>query len=253
MTTWGSEVLYRAFSTTGELGKPLNQPPHGQYRQPPPWPPQQGWQPHPPQPPRKSKAPLVIAILVGAFVLLGAGVAGVLYLSAHGDSGSDKRADKLPKACGNVSETALAKARTTNPNGRASGETKLRDAKRTTCAWNQTKGVDGSGLRNTEVLVLEELDKAGDEFDRIVAQNMANTQGVPQQKPIEGLGDRATAVLVETESAFTEMSVVVREDDVVVEVDISGWDAGFLSNSRPDVAELEAAARGIAEEMVAKL
>ncbi|SDF68488.1 hypothetical protein SAMN05216553_102652 [Lentzea fradiae] len=227
----------------------MNRPPHGPYQQPP----RQGWPPHPPQPPAKSKAPLVIGILAGVLVLGAAGVAGVLYLGSHGDSGSEKRADRLPAACGNVSEAALAKARTTNPNGRGSSERKLAGGTRTTCAWSQTKGVDGSGLRNTEVIVFQDNENAGDEFERIVAQNMANTQGTPQQKPLDGLGDQATAVLVESKSAFTEMSVVVRADDNVVEVDISGWDAGFFGNDRPDVAELEAAARGLAEEMIAKL
>lgn len=201
----------------------------------------------------KSKAPLVVGILFGALALGGAITALVIHLNVNGSSGSPKRTDKLPAACGNVSEAALAKARTTNPNGLASRESKLARGTHTTCGWNQTKGVDGSGQRSTTVFVSQGQEDAESEFDRIVEQNMANTQSTPRQKPLEGLGDEATAVLAETSSAFTELSVVVRKGDTVAEVDISGWDAGLFTNSKPDPAELEAAAKGIAEELVAKL
>lgn len=186
-------------------------------------------------------------------VLAGIITALVIYLDINSDSGTSKRADKLPAACGTVSEAALAKARTTNPNGLGSRETKLSSGTHTTCAWNQTKGVDGSGQRSTTIFLSQGQKDAEAEFGRIVGQNMANTQSTPQQKPLEGLGDEATAVLAETSSAFTELSVVVRKGDTVVEVDISGWDAGLFTNSKPDPAELEAAAKGIAEEMVATL
>ncbi|MCG8921073.1 hypothetical protein [Lentzea sp. CC55] len=249
----------------------MNQPPpHGWHQQPPPPPPQgwqpqqqQGWQPQPghphqpgwgpPRPPVKSKAPLVVGILFGVLALGGAITALVIHLNVNGSSGSPKRTDKLPAACGNVSEAALAKARTTNPNGLASRESKLARGTHTTCGWNQTKGVDGSGQRSTTVFVSRGQQDAESEFDRIVGQNMADTQSTPRQKPLEGLGDEATAVLAETNSAFTELSVVVRKGDTVAEVDISGWDAGLFTNSKPDPAELEAAAKGIAEELVAKL
>ncbi|WP_143027655.1 hypothetical protein [Lentzea albidocapillata] len=239
----------------------MNQPPpHGWHRQPPQqgWPQQQqpGWQQPgwgPPQPPKKSKAPLVVGLVAGVLVLAGVITGLVLYLDVNKDSGTSKRADKLPSMCGNISEAALAKARTTNPNGLGSRETKLSEGTRTSCSWNQTKGVDGSGVRSSNVYVSSGQEQAETDFDRVVAQNMANNQGTPQQKPLEGLGDEATAVLVETKSAFTEISIIVRKGDAVVEVDLSGWDAGIFTNAKPDVAELEAAARGMAEEMVAKL
>ncbi|WP_434438445.1 hypothetical protein [Lentzea sp. E54] len=228
------------------------QPPPGWQQPPPGWQqPQPGW--GPPPPPGKSKAPLVVGIIAGVLLLGGVITALAIYLNVNSDSGSSKRADKLPSLCGNVSEAALAKARTTNPNGRGSREAKLSNGTRTNCSWNQTKGVDGTGHRSTDVNVTSGQEEAETDFDRVVAQNMANTQGTPQQKPIEGLGDEATAVLVETKSAFTEFSMIVRKGDTVFEVDISGWDAGLFANTKPDPAELEAAAKGIAEEMVAKL
>lgn len=226
----------------------MNQPPPHGWQQPPP-----GYGYYPPQPPKKSKAPLIIGLVFGVLVLAGAITAVAIHLNVNADSGSAKRSDELPDLCGNISQAALAKARTTNPVGLGSSETKLSNGTRTVCTWNMTKGVDGTGHRNTNVYVSSEQEEAESDFDRIVAQNMANNQGVPQQKPLEGLGDEATVVLVETKSAFTEISVIVRKGDTVVEVDYAGWDAGFFRNQRPDVAEIEAAAKGMAEEMVAKL
>lgn len=239
----------------------MNQPPpHGWHQQPPPPPPQgwpqqqqQGWQQPgwgPPQPPKKSKAPLVVGIIAGVLVLAGLITGLVLHLNVNKDGGSSKRADKLPALCGNVSEAALAKARTTNPNGLGSHETNVSNGTRTICSWNQTKGVDGKGHRSTDVYVSSDDMKT--DFDRLVAQHM-DTRGVPQQKPLDGLGDQATAVLVEDDSAYTDIWIIVRKGDTVIEVDYSGWDAGLFANTKPDVAEFEAAAKGIAEEMVAKI
>ncbi|ANZ37696.1 hypothetical protein BBK82_18180 [Lentzea guizhouensis] len=243
----------------------MNQPPpHGWHRQPPqgPYPPQQqGWQGHPPQPgwgppppPEKSKAPVIITLSVVALLVLGGGItAAVLYFGAHEDGGSSKRSDQLPAACSNVSEAALKKARTTNPNKRSSSETDLGRGKRTICSWNQTKGVDGEGLRNTDVYVTQDAEEEDNAYQQAVQMAMANTQGTPQQKPLEGLGDEATAVLMDGTSAFTDISIIVRKGDHVVEVDHTGWDVGVFSPKRADTAEFEAAARGIAEAMVSKL
>ncbi|MFJ8964974.1 hypothetical protein ACIRG5_36870 [Lentzea sp. NPDC102401] len=239
----------------------MNQPPpHGWHQQPGPpqnWP-QQGYQPQPgwgpPQPPPgKSKAPLVVGILVGVLVLAGAITALVIHLNVNEDGGSPKRADKLPALCGNVSEAALAKAHTTNPNGLMSRETKLSKGVRTTCSWNQTKGTDGAGHRTTDVSVTNEREEAESAFSRSISMYMGTTQGRPLQKPIKGLGDEAVVILMETKSAFTEMSVIVRKGELIVKVDHSGWDAGLFANTKPDPAELEAAAKAVAEEMVAKI
>ncbi|MFD4676850.1 hypothetical protein ACFWNN_44535 [Lentzea sp. NPDC058450] len=196
---------------------------------------------------------MVIGILAGVLALAVAITGGVIYLNVNKDSGDEKRADKLPALCGNVSEAALAKARTTNPNGLMSRETKLSKGIRTTCSWNQTKGVDGSGHRATDVSVVNEREEAESAFSRSISMHMGNTQGRALQKPIKGLGDEAVVILIETTSAFTEMTVLVRKGELIVEVDLVGWDAGLFTNTKPDLDELEAAAKGIAEDMVGKL
>ncbi|MDT7786896.1 MAG: hypothetical protein QOF58_5315, partial [Pseudonocardiales bacterium] len=182
------------------------QPQHPQqqgWQQPPP---PQGWQPYPQQPPKKSKAPLIVGIIAGVLVLGGAITALTIYLNVNADGGEPKRADKLPSLCGNISESALAKARTTNPNGLGSHESEMSGNKSTICSWHQTKGVDGKGYRSADVYVSE--GDAEVDFDRLIAQHM-DTRGVPQQKPLDGLGDQATAVLVEDKSALTDIWIVV--------------------------------------------
>lgn len=247
----------------------MNQPPpHGWQQQPPPpqgWQQQQppgGWQQpqpgygYPPQPPpKKSKAPIIIVVIIVGLLVLGGGlVALFVYLDANEDGGTSKRADQLPAVCGNISEAALAKARTTNPNGRGSSERDGSSGSRTTCAWSQTKGVDGSGKRTTNITVSSNLKDAQKEYDRLASQAKINLrQDTAQERQFDGLGDQATGVLRETTSAFTEIKIVVRKGDSVVEVDYTGWDAGIFNNKKPDFAEFEAAAKGMAEEMVAKL
>ncbi|KJK47370.1 hypothetical protein UK23_20785 [Lentzea aerocolonigenes] len=214
------------------------------WQQPPP-----GWQPYPQQPPKKSKAPLIIAIIAGVLLLGGVGTALTVYLNVNKDGGEPKRADQLPALCGNISEAALAKARTTNPNGLGSHESEMSGGKSTICSWHQTKGVDGSGYRGVDVYVQTASKMSVDEM---LAQHK-DAVGVPKQKPLDGLGDQAAAVLVQGNSAITDIWILVRKGDTTVQVDYTGWDAGIFSNKKPDVAEFEAAAKGLAEEMVAKL
>lgn len=228
----------------------MNQPPpHGWHQQPPPPP---GWQQSPPgwpQPPRKNKAPLVVGIIAGVLVLGAAATFGFLYLGTNADGGSPRRGGTMPEMCANVSEAALAEARTTNGNPAMSRERELADHTQTSCAWDQTKGEDGSGLRNTDAYFV--VGDAGVEYERRVSQSKQNNQGTISERPIEGLGDEATAVLVDGKSAFLQVDIIVRKGDTVVEVEHTGWDAGMFGNKRPDVAEFEAAARGVAEALLA--
>ena len=208
------------------------------------------WQPHPPQPPRKSKAPLVAGIVAGVVLLGIAATAGFLYLGANADGGSPKRGGTMPGVCADVARAALAKARTTNGNPAMSKERKIADGTQTSCAWDQTKGEDGSGLRNTDAYVV--VGDAGAEYERRVSQSKQNNQGTINERQLDGLGDEATAVLVDGKSAFLQLDVIVRKGDTVVEVEYTGWNSGLFGNERPDVAEFEAAARGIAEALLAK-
>ncbi|MFS8101474.1 hypothetical protein LFM09_30555 [Lentzea alba] len=225
----------------------MNQPPpHGWHQQQPP----PGWG-YPPPPPKKSKAPLVVGIIAGVLVLGIAATFGILYFGANADSGSPKRGGTMPKVCADIPQAALAKARTTNHNPAMSRESKRQDTTQTSCAWDQTKGVDGSGLRNLDAYVV--VGGAAEEYEQRVSQSKQNNQGTINERPLDGLGDDATAVLVDGKSAFLQLDIIVRKGDTVVEVEYTGWDSGMFGNKRPDVTEFEDAARGVAEALLAEV
>lgn len=210
-----------------------------------------GWHPYPPQPPpRKSKAPLVVGIIAGVVLLGLAATFAFLYLGANADGGRPKRGGTMPGVCANVPQAALAKARTTNGNPAMSKERKIAKRTQTSCAWDQTEGVDGSGLRNLDAYVV--VGEAAEEYEQRTSQSKQNNQGTINERQLDGLGDEATAVLVDGTSAFLQLDVIVRKGDTVVEVEYTGWDSGMFGNKRPDVAEFEAAARGVAEALLAE-
>ncbi|MCP2250905.1 hypothetical protein [Lentzea aerocolonigenes] len=209
------------------------------------------WQPYPPQPPKKNKAPLVIGIIAGVLVLGVAATAGFLYLDSNADGGSPRRGGTMPETCANVSEAVLTNARTTNSNPALSRELKYQDHTSTTCSWDQTKGRDGSGLRTLDVHVFEG-DDAGTEYEQRLSRSKQNNQGTISERKLDGLGDEATAVLVDTRSAYLHLDIIARKGDKVFELGYAGWDAGLFANKRPDVAEFEAAARGVAEALLAQ-
>lgn len=219
--------------------------------------PHQGWQqgPYPPQPPKKSnRTALIIMLVIGLVVVLGLGISLFLaYRGANKDGGAPKRNDTLPALCANISEATLAKARTTNPNKALSSEYTPDEDKTTSCAWNQTKGVDGPASRSTFISVTSDAKDAQKTYDKEVEQAKSDTQGTNEQRQLDGIGDQSTAVLMTTHSSFASIAVIARKDDKVVKVEYSGWDAGFLNSKRPDTAAMEAMARTLAEEMISKL
>lgn len=226
----------------------MNAPGWQQQQPPPGWQQQPGWG-YPPPPRKKSKAPIIITLVIfGVLLLGGGGTAAFFYFEAHEAKGSAPTGDKLPEPCGKVSEATLAKARTTNPNGKMAHHLELNGRATTTCDWRQTKGKDGEGLRSLTVHI-EQSEDPGEAFGRLVEQAKLNNQGEIQVKELD-LGDQSTAVLMTTKSAFTTVDVVVRKDDTVYEVDYAGWDVGLFSPKQPDLAQLEATAKSVAEELL---
>lgn len=71
-------------------------------------------------------------------------------------------------------------------------------------------------------------------------------------RPLEGPGNEAAVPRAERGSSgehFTEVSVVVRKDSRLVVVRHIAQEPG----GKPDIAELEAAAKGVAEDLAGKL
>ncbi|SEP91176.1 hypothetical protein SAMN05216188_101884 [Lentzea xinjiangensis] len=194
------------------------------------------------------RGPLVVALVITGLLAIDAGV--IAYVRDPGvveSHGTPKRDDALPSLCRNISEAALARARTTNPNGQASSEQESGTGKYTVCSWNQTEGVDGTGLRKTRVAVSSDLRHARIAYEQAVQQAR---RGTTTQRTIDDLGDQAS--LVRREENGT-VSIIVWKGDSVTEVVHSGRDADRSGSVEPDPEELEAAALPLAREMVAGL
>ncbi|GLZ30396.1 hypothetical protein Lesp02_25850 [Lentzea sp. NBRC 105346] len=229
---------------------------------PPGWHPhqqqQQQWGPpppgygYPPMPPKKSKAPVVIVVIAVLLLLGGGGTAAFFYFNAHKDGGRAHTGDKLPERCTTVSEATLAAVRTTNPNAKMSNEMNSNGRKFTSCSWTQTKGRDGEGLRSLS-LRIEQGDETRQTYEMWERQAKSNGQGTIQTKELSGAGDQGAVILVLTDSAFTEVDMVVRKGDTVVGLDYIGWDVGIFSPTKPDLAEFEQNARKALDEVVAKI
>ncbi|GGM85249.1 hypothetical protein GCM10011609_21870 [Lentzea pudingi] len=187
--------------------------------------------------------PLLVGGIAAGLLVFGGVVAALTVSHVHDTNGGS---GEQPAVCGNVSAAALARARTPTPNTSGSYETKLLNGVRTNCSWIRT---EGPGLRNTDVSVLPGREA---DFDEFVRGHLSNAPDLPRQRPLEGLGDEAAVLQAERGSSgehFTEISVVVRKDNRLVVVRHIAREPG----GKPDVAELEAAAKGIAEEFVGKL
>lgn len=215
-------------------------------------PPQQGYYP-PPQPPKqRSKAPVVIAVVVGSILLLGAlGTGGFFFFNVRKDQGSPPRTVTQPEFCRNVSAETLKKVRTTNPAQRGNYEQKFDNSTLTSCAWEQTAGRDGSGMRMLTVYT-EQTDGLGEKaFDLRVQKAESNAK--TKTKKVDGVGDKASVVVVSRSGGHQELNYIVRKGDDVVSVEYIGWDPGLFTRGAPDTDEQEATAKAVIEEVLGKL
>ncbi|SDD16849.1 hypothetical protein [Actinokineospora iranica] len=221
----------------------------------------------PPVPPKKSKAPLIVGIVVGVLLLGGAGTGVFFYLSAHADGGSPPSGDTLAQECDRVSAATRAKMRTTNPH-RVPGADGGTGRKYVWCKWGQTEGVDGEGLRDLSVHMIEFTEANSDdqspekqaaaEFQgnlksrRTIAENGVGADKTVVHK-IEDIGDEAVLVEEFTDSAFYSVDLIFRKDRHVVTVGYQGWDAGLFSNVAPDAREFAGLVDAAAREVEAAL
>lgn len=212
---------------------------------------QQGYPPpgHPQQP--RKKGPIVAVVIIAVIVLLGGlGTGGFFFFNVRKDQGEPLRADPQPEFCKNVSADTLAKVRTTNPRQSGSFEQKA-SSTLTSCSWDQTEGRDGSGMRILTVLT-EQTEDYGEKAFELRVQS-AGTSTAAAKKEISGVGDQAVVVVNSRSGGYQELTWVVRKGDDVVGVEYTGWDPGLFSRSHPDVAEQEAAAKAVIDEVLGKL
>jgi hypothetical protein len=239
-----------------QQGFPPQQPPPGYPQQGPPQGPPPGYQQQPPK--KTSKAPLIIALVVGLLVLGGLGTGGYLYYDAHRDGGKEPSGLKMAANCGRVSQQTLERLRATNP--KLSNESEGF----TGCSWEPTKGVDGSGYRRLGVRMQEftKVDGSGGSPQKQAESNYNALRSVfttassgteVTLEPLNGVGDQADIAVVMTGTSMAEVAVIIRRGTKTLAVNYFGWDAGMFDSTRPDVNEMKAAANSVAAEVLGKL
>ncbi|WP_410597754.1 hypothetical protein [Amycolatopsis sp. lyj-23] len=260
----------------------MQQPPYGQgqpgypgYPQQPGYPPPQGYpqqgypqQPgyppgyppagHPPAgygapvpPPKKKRTGLVLGIVGGVVVLLGAGIPlGIFASDYFASTGAAPSSAPVPPEC-QVPAAVLEKAGFPSFAGTSpvSTSSPLPGLKQIGCGFKP--GPDENVRDATMSVRIVEYSGAG--ALQQARDNFMPTK--PEMAPTEvrGLGDKAALVHLVTKSAFSGAEVHVLKGTNVVTVEVSGWDKGFFSNSPMPQAEVDAAVQAVAGEVVKKL
>ncbi|PWK83976.1 hypothetical protein C8D88_10956 [Lentzea atacamensis] len=237
------------------------QPPQQGWQQQPPPPPQGGYPPqghHPPPPgypppqQQKGKGPVIAVAIVAVVLLLGGlGTGGFFFFNIRRDQGEPLRTTSLPEACKNVSAETLGRVRTTNPRATGSFEQKNSDSTLTACSWDQTEGRDGSGMRTLTVKIQQTQDYGEKSFELGLQAVQSNTAA--STKNVDGVGDQAAVVVIPRSGGYQDLHWVVRKGDDVIGVEYRGWDPGLFSRSNPDVAEQEAAAKTVVDDVLGEL
>ncbi|WP_433265626.1 hypothetical protein ACQPZF_38475 [Actinosynnema sp. CS-041913] len=230
---------------------PPGPPGFGQAPQPGYGPPQPGG--YGAQPPRKKRTGLIVGLAVGAVVLIVGGVFGVMYMNYTADVGGGP-GDEPTEACA-ISDDLKKQAKVSSfrlaipPDDGKSG------LKHSLCMWEQTKGKDGRDTRTLGIHVYDyrvfsqKKDRNLEQAKSTYASQTAFPMPGDQAKPTDGLGDEALYVVPGPKTDLTDLTLVVRQGEVVYSVQYSGHDKGFFSDSEFPLADAEAVVRKAAEEL----
>ncbi|MCR6490315.1 hypothetical protein M8542_46665 [Amycolatopsis sp. OK19-0408] len=238
----------------GQGGYPQQQPgyPPPGYPQQPGYPPQQGYPGYggPMQPPKKKRTGLILGIIGGVVVLLGAGIPLGIFASEYFTStGAAPVSSPAPAEC-QIPAQALAKAgfpsfAGSNPGGAQD----IPGLKQIGCGFKP--GPDENVRDATMNVRIVEYSGSG-------AVEQAKKNFMPYQPEVPptavgGIGDQAALVRLVTNSAFSGAELHVRKGANVVTVEVSGWDKGFFSNSPIPQPEADDAVKTVGSEIVKKL
>ncbi|MFI5590857.1 hypothetical protein ACIA5G_37820 [Amycolatopsis sp. NPDC051758] len=250
----------------------MQQPPygHGQqgypgYQQQPGYPPQQGHPQHqgypppgypppgygaPMQPPKKKRTGLILGIVGGVVVLLGAGIPlGIFASDYFASTGADPVSSPAPAEC-QIPAQALEKAgfpsfAGSNPGGAAS----LPGLKQIGCGFKP--GPD-ENVRDA-TMNIRVVEYSGEDALQQAKKNFMPTKPEVAPTDVPGIGDKAALVRLVTKSAFSGAELYVLKGKNVFTVEVSGWDKGFFSNSPIPQQEADDAVKTVGAEIVKKL
>ncbi|MBE1498854.1 hypothetical protein H4696_005954 [Amycolatopsis lexingtonensis] len=228
-------------------------PPPG-YPQQPGYPPQQGYPPPgygaPMPPPKKKRTGLVLGVIGGVVVLLGAGIPLGIFASDYYASTGKAPSSVAPAAECAIPAPVLEKAGFPsyvggNPD---SGDT-LPGLKQIGCGFKP--GPD-ENVRDA-TLNVRVVEYSGEDAERQAKDNFLSPK--PEGAPIAvpGIGDKAALVRLVTKSAFSGAELHVLAGANLVTVEVSGWDKGFFSNSPMPQEDSDATVKAIGAEVVKKL
>ncbi|WP_328645945.1 hypothetical protein OHS58_41555 [Amycolatopsis sp. NBC_00348] len=234
-------------------GYPPQQPGHPpQQSYPPPGYPPPGYGgPLPPhQPPKKKKTGLILGIVGGVVVLLGAGIPlGIFASDYYASTGADPVSSPAPAEC-QVPPQVLAKAGFPSfVSGNPGAAATVPGLKQIGCGF---KPGPEENVRDA-TLNVRVVEYSGEGALQQAKNNFMPAK--PENPPIEvrGLGDKAALVRLITQSAFSGAELHVLKGTNVVTVEVSGWDKGFFSNSPIPQQEADDAVKAVGAEVVKKL
>lgn len=221
---------------------PQGMPPPG-YGPPPPGYPGYG------PPPKKKRTGLILGIIGGVVVLLGAGIPlGLFAQDYYSSTGAAPMSSPAPDVC-QVSPQVLEKAGTTSlVNGNVQDDPAIK-LKQTGCGWRPP--ADEHVLdRKMNAHIAEYSGNDPEE-----AAKSGFLPGSPEEHPTEvkGIGDRAVLIRIVNDSAFSGSEIRVLQGKASFTVEMSGWDKGFFGNSQIPPEESDAAVKEVAAEIAKKL
>lgn len=235
----------------GQQGYP-GQPPQPGYPQQPGYPPP-GYPPAgygaPVPPPKKKRTGLVLGIIGGVVVLLGAGIPlGIFAGDYFASTGAAPSSSPVPAEC-QVPAEVLEKAGFPSFVLGGQGPQNLPNLEQVGCSWKP--GPD-EYVRDATMHV---------QITRYTGENArerANGDFMPTRPEIaptdvRGIGDKAALVRLATDSAFSGAELHVLKGTTVVILEVSGWDKGFFSNSPMPQPESDATVQAVGAEIVKKL
>jgi hypothetical protein len=221
---------------------------------PPPGMPPPGYGPPPPGypgygPPKKKRTGLILGIIGGVVVLLGAGIPlGLFAKDYYASTGAAPMSSPAPDVC-KVAPQTLEKAGTTSlVNGNVKDDSQL-GLKQTGCGWRPP--ADENVLDRKMSLHLAEY--SGNDPEESAKSGFL--PGTPEEHPTEvkGIGDRAVLIRIVNDTAFSGSEIRVLQGKASFTVELSGWDKGFFSNSAIPPEESDAAVKEVAAEIAKKL